>query len=152
MIDKISEIAQHALDVQNKLGMEGALKDIVLLCHELKSCLVEPEVQENPFHISAIDWKEIDTSLAENLTDENLLEQCSFSMIASGWGNIAELMKRFHVLTNTPSLPEESESESEENIISAAGNLNVEVQSAEVEQQEASEEAEKVNVKGKSNE
>lgn len=41
------------------------------------------------------DWKEMDTSRAEELDDEELLKQISLLEIIPGWGLVAELMKRF---------------------------------------------------------
>ena len=41
------------------------------------------------------DWKEMDTSRAAKLTDEQLLEMISLIHIVNGWGLVAELMKRY---------------------------------------------------------
>ena len=40
-------------------------------------------------------WKQMDTTLAQRLTDKQLLDQISMIPICVGWGLVAELMKRF---------------------------------------------------------
>mgnify|MGYP001560420265 CR=1 FL=1 len=41
------------------------------------------------------DWKTMDTRLAERYSDETLLEQTALANVLGGWGQIAELMKRY---------------------------------------------------------
>lgn len=48
------------------------------------------------------DWKTMDTSGAAILSDKHLLAVVSQSRVSTGWGNIAELMKRYEKLSNEP--------------------------------------------------
>ena len=41
------------------------------------------------------DWRIMDTSRVSNLTDEQLFQMLEKSPIVSGWGLVAELMKRY---------------------------------------------------------
>jgi hypothetical protein len=41
------------------------------------------------------DWEHTGTELAENLTDEILLEHVKNAEILRGWGTVAEVCKRF---------------------------------------------------------
>ena len=41
------------------------------------------------------DWEKMDTSGVADVSDERLLQLCTCAGIASGWGQLAELMKRY---------------------------------------------------------
>jgi len=77
MFNKIRELAREALDIQNKIVMEEALKEIVLMCGEKAMCdesvsFPELEVQElNP--LADIDESGLEVNAVE-VPEEELTE------------------------------------------------------------------------------
>jgi len=41
------------------------------------------------------EWYEIDTTMAESYPDDLLLEQVKYARVSTGWGLIAEIIKRY---------------------------------------------------------
>ncbi len=50
-----------------------------------------------------LDWRDVDTTFANDFTDERLLMNVSAVSINNGWGLVAELMKRFDKLISMKS-------------------------------------------------
>lgn len=94
VLDQV-DYTEGACSVAELVG--GALsRQVLAVAREAVTSSKDADIHMSPMLRG---WRQMDTSRAENMTNETLMEQIELIPLNSGWGLLAELLKRFEKVT-----------------------------------------------------